>query len=172
MSKKDTDLAFRLSKNGVIKSIHDKETEASIKRGHPAPAYSKQDLRDWLTDDWLFNLLYNNWVNCGYVKDLKPSLDRLDDYKPYTFDNIQLGTWWENNLNGNIAMKNGTNNKQSREVSRCDMDGNIIETYYSIQEASRQTGIPQGNISACLKGYRITKGKAKQALSAGGYKWR
>lgn len=39
----------------------------------------------------------------------------------------------------------------------------VIKEYYSTQEASRQTGIPQANI------YNVCKGNRKHA---GGYEWR
>jgi hypothetical protein len=44
-----------------------------------------------------FYELYNNWIDSGYKKSDKPSVDRIDDYKGYSFDNIQLMTWKENN---------------------------------------------------------------------------
>ena len=42
---------------------------------------------------------------------LAPSIDRKDDYKPYTFDNIQLTTWQQNKAKGHEDCKNGINNK-------------------------------------------------------------
>ena len=48
------------------------------------------------------------------------------------------------------------------EVIKCDKNGNIICTYPSIAEASRDTGILQTHISRCARGKRP---------SAGGYKW-
>lgn len=49
-----------------------------------------------------------------------------------------------------------------KEVWRCDMNGARIERYYSISEASRQTGCDISNISACCHG---------RIKSTGGYKW-
>ena len=49
------------------------------------------------------------------------------------------------------------------EVIKCDKNGNIICTYPSIAEASRDTGILQTHISRCARGKRP---------SAGGYKWK
>jgi group I intron endonuclease len=53
--------------------------------------------------------------------------------------------------------------KKSKPVIQYDLDGNFIAEYYSCREATRQTGVHNGDlISVC-------KGKYKQA---GGYKWR
>lgn len=49
------------------------------------------------------------------------------------------------------------------EVIKCDKKGNIVCTYPSIAEASRDTGILQTHISRCARGKRP---------SAGGYKWK
>lgn len=49
------------------------------------------------------------------------------------------------------------------EVIKCDKNGNIICTYPSIAEASRDTSILQTHISRCARGKRP---------SAGGYKWK
>lgn len=48
-------------------------------------------------------------------------------------------------------------------IKRCDLQGNILEEYASISEASRQTGIAQSNISRSLTGKRKT---------AGGFIWK
>lgn len=52
--------------------------------------------------------------------------------------------------------------KQGRPVLQI-LNNRVIEEYYSTQEASRQTGIPQANI------YKVCKGERKHA---GGYEWR
>jgi hypothetical protein len=44
-----------------------------------------------------FKVLYKNWVKSGYEKNFRPSVDRLDSTKGYSFDNIRLVTWKENN---------------------------------------------------------------------------
>lgn len=54
---------------------------------------------------------------------------------------------------------------QGKLVEQIDENGNIVATYPSVNEASRQTGIYVSNISACCKG---KKGHPR----AGGYRWR
>ena len=50
-----------------------------------------------------------------------------------------------------------------KPVIMMNIDGQAVERFESISEASRQTGMPAGNISKCLRGIRRT---------CGGYKWR
>jgi group I intron endonuclease len=56
----------------------------------------------------------------------------------------------------------GKNNKNSKKVDVYDMDGNFIETYTGIRDASRKYNLDFKNVSACcrgeqksVKGYRI-----------------
>ncbi len=62
-----------------------------------------------------------------------------------------------------LKMKLNHNYHDLVEIIKCDKNGNIICTYPSIAEASRDTGILQTHISRCARGKR---------LSAGGYKWK
>jgi len=47
-----------------------------------------------------FNLLYAYWTANNCLKDYKPSIDRINSFKPYSFDNIQIMTAKENQLKG------------------------------------------------------------------------
>ena len=82
------------SKQGVIQTIYDSQKQSSIRRKHSLPSYSKQELIEWLENNNSFNSLYTRWVESNYQKDLKPSIDRLDDFKPYTLDNIFIKEWY------------------------------------------------------------------------------
>ena len=86
---------YRL-KRGVANKIHQAQRCNSKTRGHPPPAYSLEELRNWLFKNPKFNSIYKSWVDSGYMKNKAPSCDRIDNSKPYTFDNIQLVTWGQN----------------------------------------------------------------------------
>lgn len=62
-----------------------------------------------------------------------------------------------------LKMKLNHNYHDLVEIIKCDKNDNIICTYPSIAEASRDTGILQTHISRCARGKRP---------SAGGYKWK
>ena len=109
-------------------------------------------------------MLYNEWVTSGYDKYAKPSLDRIDDYKGYSFDNIQLMTWGENDTKGSLDVRNGINNKHSKAVLQYDLNGNFIKEYYSMAQAERETGVSHSNISNVCQHKRYL-------ITSGGYKW-
>lgn len=114
------------------------------RRGHPPPVYTAQELEKWLLTQPNFSTLMNEWKASGYAKMQAPSIDRLDDYDTYHFDNIQLTTWQENRDKLNIDKISGRNNKTSTSVS----SGGV--TYHSISDASRKTGINRASIRNCI----------------------
>lgn len=59
--------------------------------------------------------------------------------------------------------KLGAKNPSSKKVAQYSMDGQYIKTFSAQREASRETGILQGNISAACHGIQ---------QSAGGYIWK
>ncbi|MBQ3414505.1 MAG: hypothetical protein IJH39_03990 [Clostridia bacterium] len=62
------------------------------------------------------------------------------------------------------AVKKLTNRiDQSKQVIQYDLEGNYINTYCSLAEASRQTGIKSSGICCCLKG---------KVKSAGRFLWK
>ena len=152
----------RRTKTGLIRRIYSSQKQSSRRRIHPLPTYSIDELIDWSLNNEKFNKIYNEWVNSGYKKELLPSIDRLDDYIGYSFDNIQVITWKENILKGARDVRNGVNNKKNTKVNMYNEDGSIYMTFHSQAEARRVTGIQQSNISNVCLGKRDR---------AGGYKW-
>jgi len=153
MAHLDNVKRFHKTHKGVTGQIYDSQVNSSKTRGDIPPDFTKEELRLWLDNDWLFNLLFNNWVNCGYISKMKPSLDRLDDYKPYSLSNLKIGTWQDNNLRSHRDMKNGINNKRNIAVLQYSKDGDYIDEFYSTNEAERKYGTPRAsNIIGCCKG--------------------
>lgn len=150
------------TKNGLAAKLYREQRYRSRLRGHKEPSYTKEAFTQWLFSRPNFNKLYLDWVLSGYHKSFKPSVDRIDDYRGYSFDNIQLMTWQENNVKGHKDRINGINNKKSNAVIQKDLQGNIIKGFYSIAQAARETGINFRNIHAVAKMQRKT---------AGGFSW-
>jgi len=151
------------TKGGLITQIYSSQKKGSLKRGHKFPTYTKQELKDWLYTQKEFHELFDNWKAYNYEKKLVPSCDRIDDYKGYSLDNIQLMTWKDNSNKGCSDRKNGINNKGSKAVIKCDIEGNFIKEYYSAMNAERETNTDHSSISKCCLG---------NARSAGGFKWK
>jgi len=87
---------YRKTKDGVATSIYNTQCANSIKRGHNKPTYTKDQFKVWLFNNKKFDRLYSDWVVSGYERNLKPSPDRKNNNKGYSFDNLKLGTCIEN----------------------------------------------------------------------------
>jgi hypothetical protein len=138
----------RTIKGKLIEMYKDQVTR-SKNNDYGLPTYTKDDFIDYWIDNPLYIELYTNWVNSGYKKDLAPSIDRIDNYKGYSFENTQLMTSIENILKGTSDMKSGINNKQNTAIIMTDVDGTETE-FYSINHGARQTNIPIKTIHHCL----------------------
>ncbi len=70
--------------------------QKSKRRGHPTPELNSiAAIAEWLIST-SFDDLWSAYVLSGYETDRRPSIDRLDNAKPYARDNIRLVTWREN----------------------------------------------------------------------------
>lgn len=87
---------YNRTRNGLCKNIFWWQVSSSKKRGHTAPSYTIDELKQWILSRDNFEILYNKWVDSGYSKDTRPSVDRLYNDRPYSMDNIRLVTCLEN----------------------------------------------------------------------------
>jgi len=146
---------YKKTLQGLLKTIYRHQHETSEKRGHPPPTYTFEELCQWFVLQPNWEDLYYKWQASGYDRKLIPSVDRIDDSKGYSLNNIQLITAYEN------IMKQV--NKLKIKVNQYDLNGNYIKTWESMSEAYIKLGIGTTNIKkACEGKYRY----------AGGYQWR
>ncbi len=157
--KKQTTIYQRTEK-GLIYKIYEKQISNSKERGHNPPNYTKEELYKWVLSQNNFKKLYSDWVDSNYFTNLAPSVDRLDDYKPYTLNNIRLVAWEDNLKKAHNDRLLGINNKNSKKVYQYDLEDNFIKEYFSVAEAFRQTNIRHIS-DACNGIYKTT----------GGFKW-
>ena len=149
---------------GLSYTLHYRQIQSSKIRSYGPPAYSKDELYEWLQEHPDFMRIYKRWVRSGYKRKMAVSIDRLDDYKGYSFDNIRLTTWSDNKKKADRDSKLGINNKRSCKVSAYDKKtGAYKGTWYSQSEAARQLGLDQPSISACILG---------KIKTSGGYIWK
>ncbi len=158
----DNDTDYDSTEKGVIRVIYKTQKSNSKARNFDAPSYSKAELSEWMYDSGYKNL-YSAWVKSGYNKWSKPSIDRLNDYKPYSMSNIRLVTWKINKdkQTEDMLLARSTSGERCSKVIQLKKDGTFIAEYISIAEAKRQTKIT--NIHYACNGKRLT---------AGGYMWR
>lgn len=108
---------------------------------------------------------YENVEKTICNNDYVPSIDRLDDNKGYSFDNMRIISWKENREK-EYATEQHKNVEQILTVTRIKVariDENGIKTIYqSMSEAGRENNISTSCICECCKGKR---------RSAKGYRW-
>lgn len=158
----------RKTKDGLIARMYSTQKTHSKSRGHNSPKYTQHQLKEWLFSQHLFHELYDNWVFSNFDMKEKPSIDRIDNYKPYSFDNIQLMTWKENKQKGHDDQRSGiliNTSKPQKSVMQYTRDGTFIKEFVSIMEVEREFGIFRAGVSACCLG-------KKSNSHAGGFVWR
>ena len=154
------------TKKGIITKIYNHQKERELKKEKIYVKYTKPELSEWIMNNSLFHELYDTWKANDYIKELKPSIDRIDNDLGYEFCNIQLMTFGENKAKGHRDCRsaNISSGKPHRKVIQYSKQGYIIGSYISINEASRVTGIGSGNISSCVN-------VNKKQYTAGGFVW-
>jgi hypothetical protein len=152
----------KINEHELITRLFHTQIKNSKKRDHCMPSYTQSELSDWLYRKSNFKDLFASWVESNYCQAKKPSIDRLDITKGYSFENIRVVTWGENNKKGNWERRLAIKPDQHKSVIQIDKNMKIVNEYVSTADASRRTNICQSSISAVCIGKRNT---------AGGYIW-
>ena len=150
------------SKVGKIAHAFQTHKLRSKEKGWQPPTYTREELIHWAMSQDSYHILFRNWEESNYSSNLSPSIDRIDDYGIYSFDNIQLITWEQNNHKGRHYQKIGLNRKNSIAVNQYTLDGDFLNSFHSLIEAERQTGVSNASISRVCRNPTHT---------AGGFKW-
>ena len=161
-SKHDINMC-RKNKNGLITRIYGHQKETSQRRKHEQPTYSKADFTEWIMSQEAFHILYSIWKESGFKRHLVPSVDRINDDKGYTLENIQLMTWEANRKKAERDIKQGKLRTNHTPVDQLSLDGAFMQAFPSIAQASRETGAHPVSVCQVCTGTRKT---------AGGYKWK
>ena len=143
--------SYDKTEKGVIRVIYKTQKSNSKRRGHTPPSYTKDELKEFMYANGYKNL-YGKWVDSNYEKMRKPSIDRLDDYKHYSLDNIQLTTWGENKnkQTEDIYLGRSTSGEKCKPVL-CFFNGERIAEYVSYSAAKRVVGY---SLVRALKSHR------------------
>lgn len=159
---------FTRTINGLVCQMYRCNIKNSQRRGHIPPKYSKKELFEWVINQPHFVALYENWKESGYKKDLIPSIDRLDDFKGYSFDNIRLVTWKDNRMKSACQWKNGIGIFEDfcNAVVQISMDGAYIHEYTSCHQAAQAIGTSNANIGGAAMGRQATAAGFQWALKS------
>ena len=151
---------------GLVKKIYQNQLMTTKKMGRALPAYSEQELFAWMLTQG-YEVLWATWTASQHDRWLSPSIDRKDNAKSYSLDNIQLITWRENLDNCIRDNRQGTMPRiDTKPVDQLSKDGVFLQAFKSAAMAARaMVGHNRnvGNITAVCHGKWPT---------AYGYKWR
>ena len=147
----------KLNKEFQIRDIYHNQLRLCKNRGYPPPTYSVQQLKDWCLSQQKYHDLHNDWVRSNFDRMLSPSIDRINDYKTYSLNNIQLMTSGDNIRKGHHDAFNGINTKRSVAVIQKTLDGVFIQEFVGTNIAGRSLGKINGSmITAVCNGKRKT----------------
>ena len=124
----------------VCKKMYASQCTHSATRNHPLPNYTLSEFTEWVTSQSQFVDIFNTWQAAGYVKELAPSVDRIDDNLPYSIGNIQLMTWDANRAKAGTSKTNNELLVHHRSVTAFNKDGSIHKVYQSMSTAMREFG--------------------------------
>ena len=156
-------LRRKLIKEFHIMGIYHSQLRLCKERGYVPPAYTAQELQAWCLAQTKYHDLHAQWVASGFKRLFSPSIDRLDDYKSYSLDNIQLMTSGDNLKKSFNDTFNGVLNKRSKAVIQKTLSGDFVAEFPSCNIAGRSLGKINGSsIVAVCQGKRT---------KAHGYLW-
>lgn len=160
-TREAANLARRTKPHSFFKALYRNQRHVSIRRGHPAPAYTYDELVEWLSLQPNLTQLWSDYQDSDHERFYAPSLDRLDDSLPYSLSNIRLTTWKENFDKSRTDIHLGKLNKgltKNIPVLQLALDGSILAEYQSYSHAEKVTGLHASNIRACCLGIQTHTG--------------
>lgn len=134
---------YRKTKKGVLTNIY------NHCKSRRTVNFTLKEFQNKYIDDKKFVELYNTWVKHNYERLYKPTVDRINCLKDYSFANIHWLSWEENRYKQRMEFKR----IRARKIFQVK-NGKIIKEYKSQTEVLKQNKISQGNLSSCLNGKR------------------
>jgi len=139
------------TKIGLLTKIYSKQKTISKIRNHQPPTYTKIELSEWFWKQINANEIYKTRKESWYLKELIPSVDRLDNNKWYSLNNIQLLTWKENESKQHKEIKNWTTVWYYKKVIQLTLEWTIINEYHSASYAARENWLTTWNITSVCR---------------------
>ena len=84
MYNKEATAKYKRTRKGVLTTLYNGAVQKSKRRNHCPPNYSSKEFVARYLKDHIFLYLYEQWAIGGFTTMMKPSIDRIDNNKPYT----------------------------------------------------------------------------------------
>jgi len=132
--------------DGIIAKSFGHQLETCRDKKLEKPEWNLQELREFLKNNEKFVSLYNCWVSSNYLSELRPTIDRVDSSKGYTWKNIQIMTWEDNDKKGCEY--------QFKKTYVYDKNFIFLGEYESAAEAAKETNSHISRVVAVANGRR------------------
>ncbi len=97
INKKPKDDFMRLTSK-----LYTTQRKSCKERSHEKPEYTLNEFREWIKNNDNFYKILEQWVSSGFKLTMKPTVDRINPFKTYSFSNIRVITVGENNSKSQI----------------------------------------------------------------------
>ena len=145
---------YRKTPKGVLTNIYHKMKERSKNKGLPSVTFTLSEFQGRYLEDNRFLELHRNWECSGYLKQEKPSADRINPLLGYSLENIRFVAWATNRRKADWEKSF----LHTASIDMLDENGRKMRSFESIKEAHMQTGIGSSLIIQCCQ-KRVRKAK-------------
>ena len=143
---------YQVSNFGRIKSLYNYRGKNNIlvphiKRGYYQIGLRKNTKRKWFS---IHRLVAETFIE---NPNNLPCVNHIDENKLNNkVENLEWCTIAYNNCYGSRLKKVSKTNKLRKEIAQYTIEGELVKEFFSIAEASKQTGFSMTNISNCVNG--------------------
>lgn len=152
MTQVESTRIYRKTIKGFTTYLYYNMKVRNIRRFGVALPFTSGQFRVWLITRPEFNPLWTNWVQSGRRRDLTPSVDRIDCMQPYTFDNMQLMRFQDNNRKTTIENPLYKN----KAVLVFDWSGELLGRFPSTKDCGNTLRLRKESIARCARRERRT----------------
>jgi len=147
---------YRKTPKGLLTNIYQRIKNRCLKYEYSLD-FTLKDIHILFLNDKKFIKLFKFWEKNGYKYYDVPTIDRIDAYKGYEKNNIQILSWLENRKKGDKECAI----KKWKPIIMTDMDGNKIKRFESIKRCANETGLNYSLIILVCQGKRNHTGGYK-----------